>query len=592
MDSHVFRILAVELAHMLEGARLEKIHSPRPDTLVFTLFAEGLKRRLLLRFGRRAPLLFFSEQVPENPPAPPAQVMLLRKHCAGRRLGRAQSSYISRRIAFPLAGPCGREEVFLLLDMAGGAFVAHCLPDDFAHPPARPGRELVESLCARPWDKKETQSLPRDFPVLTPPLRETLSFLDPPEGLALVADLETGGGDLFLYADSEGRPAFYSAWPLPDAQARGRGLIPISSVINGHYVDARARERGPAHGPEGTGVVRPDDAQAWGRGSAPPGLFTAPDGEPALFIPVAAPVASLLPAYPALAGVSLVAAPLFFAELGGEERRKQDKPAAAARKKEEKLAARLRDEERRLSGMVTLGETAEAIKAVLWRFPEDAAPAGIELPDAGEGARRIALDPRFSLRENMGRMFREAARGKRGLEMLRRRLSAVRDASIEGERKTAGEQAEVKGVAGSGPPPPARRTGAQALPLRADGRELRGVARFRSSDGFFLLRGRNAAGNDLLLKSGSGHDYWLHVEDLPGAHVLVRRSHAAEEVPEATLREAAALAVEKSAAQGEATVMVALLRHVRRKAKSAPGAVEIASVLRRIVVAAGNGGFT
>jgi hypothetical protein len=275
-------------------------------------------------------------------------------------------------------------------------------------------------------------------------------------------------------------------------------------------------------------------------------------------------------------------------------------------------------------------------------------PAG----DGGEESRRITLDPRFSLRENMSRMFREAARGKRGLEMLRLRRNDGTDAGSETEQVSGEPAANVEAKRVFGAPAvdvgtaevseahtkdalftgmeddgsnvsgahtgeqdagvsvrggqaetttagntgafsscadgqertPGGLSRARLLPPSVDGRELQGIARFRSSDGFLLWRGRNAAGNNLLLKSGAAHDYWLHAEGLPGAHVLVRRAHAAEEVPERTLREAAALATEKSAAQDGATVMVALLRHVRHKAKSAPGAVEIASLLRRIRV--------
>jgi hypothetical protein len=611
MDSHLFRILAAELTRMLEGARLEKIHGPRPDILVFTVFVGGRKRRLVLRFGRQSPLLFFSEQVPANPLVPSAPVMRLRKYCAGGRMGRARSDHVSRRIVFPVTGAPGREPYFLLLDMERGACVLREPPENFAQPPVMPGREIIEALCRRTWDKKEKQGPWREFPVLTPLLRETLSFLEPLEGLALTADLERGGGDLFLYADAGGRPAFFSAWPLPDAQARRRGLFPFALTS--------------APGDPEFGLC-PEQARG-GRGG--PGIPGAEEEAPPL-IPATASVAFLLPAYPSLAGVSLVAEPRFFADLGGDERRRHEKPAAAARKKQEKLAAKLREEERRLQGMADLGATAEAIKAVLWRCPADAAPAELELPAAdgsGEG-RRIALDPRFSLRENMGRMFRQAARGKRGLAMLRLRRNGRSGTEEDGPGKTFGAQEggkdaytlsfgrrteDVAGNAGArarssradGREPDqagdtasdgracssradGRMSGdpgrARLLPPRADGRELRGIARFHSSDGFLLLRGRNAAGNDLLLKSGAAHDYWLHTETLPGAHVLVRRSHAAEEVPERTLCEAAALAAEKSAAQGKATVMVALLRHVRRNAKGAPGAVTITSVLRRVDV--------
>ena len=66
------------------------------------------------------------------------------------------------------------------------------------------------------------------------------------------------------------------------------------------------------------------------------------------------------------------------------------------------------------------------------------------------------------------------------------------------------------------------------------------VQAFRSSDGFLILRGRDTRGNALALKLAAPHDYWLHTADGPSAHVIIRRDHAGQEVPERTLREAGA----------------------------------------------------
>ena len=53
MDSHVFRLVAAELARLLDGARMEKIHGPAPGVFTFGLFARGAKLRLLLKTPAR-----------------------------------------------------------------------------------------------------------------------------------------------------------------------------------------------------------------------------------------------------------------------------------------------------------------------------------------------------------------------------------------------------------------------------------------------------------------------------------------------------------------------------------------------------------
>ena len=67
---------------------------------------------------------------------------------------------------------------------------------------------------------------------------------------------------------------------------------------------------------------------------------------------------------------------------------------------------------------------------------------------------------------------------------------------------------------------------------------------FRSSDGFLILRGRDTRGNGLALKLAAPHDYWIHTADGPSAHVIIRRDHAGQQVPERTLHEAGILAAQ------------------------------------------------
>ncbi|MBR3842741.1 MAG: NFACT family protein [Christensenellaceae bacterium] len=46
--------------------------------------------------------------------------------------------------------------------------------------------------------------------------------------------------------------------------------------------------------------------------------------------------------------------------------------------------------------------------------------------------------------------------------------------------------------------------------------------RFRSSDGFLILAGRNSRQNDALtMRAASGSDIWLHSKNIPGSHVII-----------------------------------------------------------------------
>ena len=221
--------------------------------------------------------------------------------------------------------------------------------------------------------------------------------------------------------------------------------------------------------------------------------------------------------------------------------------------------------------MAAQREDAIALQEVLWRYP---AEARLELvPIGGENgspSRCITLNPLLTVCENMSRMFKESARGARGLAMLE-----IRRAQI---------LASEPGV----PEPEIMPNGIAACVLLEgnESSDSKNIVHFRSSDGFALLRGKNAKGNQNLLKIGKAHDLWLHAEDGPSAHLIIRRSHATEEVPERTLREAAILVGEKSWQRhdAKARVMVALLRHVHPVKGAAPGTVKVDAVLRTIVV--------
>lgn len=537
MDSHSFRVIGGELLTLLEGARLEKIHGPRLGLLACVFFAGGKKRRLLLRFERQDPLLFFSDTALENPARPPAWVMRLRKYCGGRRLGRGSIDYAGRRLLFPVHVPSGEAPRWLLLDMVDGPSVCIDLPEGFAQEPAWPEPALVDALCATVWRKGETQGPWQDYAVLTPLLRESLAALEALEGRALMVDLQAGGGGLFFYADSSGLPTLYAAWPLPEALCAKRGIIPCAAPKPALQTDTPL-------------PCRQEEC------------------------------------CPALSASSRIDERKFFAELGRAVHKESDIPVRKAAKKQFRLLARLDQEALRLNAMLAQREDAVALQAELWRYAPDARLDSIELGGGENGpSRRVALNSLLSLRENMARMFKESSRGARGLAILEARraefLSAPPEAGPSESTAAAKSTPKKDAPADAGP---------KHFPLEeTQGEAIRNVGRFRSSDGFLMLRGKNAQGNQSLLKIGKPHDLWLHAEDGPSAHLIIRCSHAAEEVPERSLREAAALVAEKSWQRHEAKarIMVAQLGQVRAVKGAHPGTVRVDKVLCSLVVTLG-----
>ena len=93
--------------------------------------------------------------------------------------------------------------------------------------------------------------------------------------------------------------------------------------------------------------------------------------------------------------------------------------------------------------------------------------------------------------------------------------------------------------------------------------------------GFDIYTGHNNKQNDYLtMKFASSSDFWFHVKDLPGSHVLVKNPNR-EELPEEVIKKAALLAAENSKAKEGTTVPVdyTLKKHVKKPKGSKPGLV-------------------
>lgn len=103
--------------------------------------------------------------------------------------------------------------------------------------------------------------------------------------------------------------------------------------------------------------------------------------------------------------------------------------------------------------------------------------------------------------------------------------------------------------------------------------------RFRSSDGYEIVVGRNDRENDALtFRVAKPNDIWLHAGDYPGSHVLVRNP-SREAVPHQTITEAAELAAFYSQAkrEGKAAVHYTQKKFVSKPPKSKPGLVRLSS---------------
>ncbi|MEK6284373.1 MAG: NFACT family protein [Acidobacteriota bacterium] len=109
--------------------------------------------------------------------------------------------------------------------------------------------------------------------------------------------------------------------------------------------------------------------------------------------------------------------------------------------------------------------------------------------------------------------------------------------------------------------------------------------RFRSSDGYEIVVGRNDRDNDALtFRVAKPQDIWLHAADYPGSHAIIRNP-ARNAPPHRTIAEAAELVAFYSQAkrEGKAAVHYTQKKFVSKPPRSKPGLVRLSS-FKTIVV--------
>lgn len=524
MDAHLFRRFCDAVTPLLEGARLAKIQEPADGvlTLNMDLFAShpgfGRKAQLVFRPGHKDPFMFLSPSRVAAGRSPSAQVMRLRKYAAGHTVRRAVSRWTERELWLLVSG-----------SIPAGMF----------------GREADEGEKAPEAEKSDAKLV------------------------WLKLSLREGASLCFLSADEAPLPS-QPSWParenLAEAMSSWREWPVLTPALRRAMKDMDA-------GDSAALLVDLED------GGGDIFLYTRP-GTPAVVERV-----SCWPLPPqkteglqesaeadVLGAVAKAGADLVLAEA---ERRQAARAAQPLNKREKKLVRLLEkqnEEEERLGRMQQGKEEGLLLQSSLWQWPKDFKAAEVQVWDSTGKERTLKLDPRWTVRENMDRLFHSARRGERGLVHVAERRRQL-EAELAGLRRRREEI--LQGMV-------SRTEESQDAQVRVRLPEVpKHVQLFVSTDGYPLLRGRDARGNLAVRKLAAQHDIWVHAAGGPGAHLIIRLRHAGEKIPDRTLDEAGALAAAKSWLRGEARALVTYceIRHVKPMRGAAPGTMRMDKVL-------------
>jgi predicted ribosome quality control (RQC) complex YloA/Tae2 family protein len=263
-------------------------------------------------------------------------------------------------------------------------------------------------------------------------------------------------------------------------------------------------------------------------------------------------------------------------------RRELTAPLMAQLRSLERRVEKIKLDAQRLQGMTDLVTDGELLKGNLHQVKKGM--TRLTVPDwEGGSTRTIVLDPKLGPVRNMEKLFKRAAKGKRGEKKVRERLSQTMEEErvlrdllylIEGAREVEALEALAEDVQRITARARSVRT-REAVPTQKS--EQVPFRRIRTPQGREVFVGKSARGNDFILrhKARKG-DLWFHVKDFAGAHALLP-ARTKEPIPIEEQEFAAALAVHFSKAQGKGKVevIVADVADLGRPDRCLPGQVTV-----------------
>lgn len=194
----------------------------------------------------------------------------------------------------------------------------------------------------------------------------------------------------------------------------------------------------------------------------------------------------------------------------------------------------------------------------------------------------IPLDPSKTPQGNMDDYFKKHRKFLAAGQEIRPRIE-----TLEGELAALRKEQKAIQEGSWAPPDPAPASAQGRRPRRSSTQHPAPSVqhatrsgpfrRFISADGLPIYVGRNAKENEeLTLKFAHSDDLWLHAQNVPGSHVVVRLEKGANPPPD-TLKDAATLALLYSdfKKSGKGDVIYTRRKHVRKAKGRPPGTVTV-----------------
>lgn len=560
-DGIVAKSIVDELSEKLSGGRVEKVFQPEADEIILLVRAWNKNHKLVLSASPNFPRIHLTEAVKENPAAPPVFCMLLRKHLSGGRILSFEFNDYERIIGVIIESTNELGDISekkLIIEIMGRhsniilVNSENKILDSIKHIDAEIS-SVREVMPARPYVLPPAQDKSSPVLLVTSALLDKMKSSDQTVDKFLLEHIK-GFSPLLC------REVCYRAGIENRTGAASLSLetlLNLETALESVIEEIRESRYEPCVIFEDEHHQKPLDFHC-------------------LRIKQHQHTVRLESISEAL--------DTFYSSRDNSERLRQKKSDLyrVLNSSMDRCIKKLSIQEETLRDVADrekLKLYGELITANIYAISRNTSSVSLQnyYAESGDEYIEIPLDPNLLPQENAQRYFKKYTKAKstysytsRQLEDSRREMEYLESVvQLLDNCITLREMDEVRQELSE--------QGYMILKKKSSSKKQQAITEplhFKSSDDFDIYVGKNNKQNDYLtLKLAQSNDIWMHTKNIPGSHVIVKRS--GREIPDQTLEEAAILAAWHSKAKMSSNVQVdyTTVKNVSKPSGSKPGMV-------------------
>ena len=557
LDGISMHPLAIELERAITGGRIDKINQPNKQSVILSVRQPGKNYLVHISINPQNPAVHIIEKAPDNPPEPPMFCMVLRKHIETARIARVYQHSLDRIIILDMDVLAAGGQIVtksLVVELMGKYSNIILVQDD----------NIIDVLRRVGANSSRIRTVLPGDPYILPPVQNKMNLLehsidDVVTAIRAKAELKLSKAILDTclgFGPVTAKEAAYLAG-LPHSQLVNEMDESDFASLNNALTEIKDSIKEPC----GEACLVVDANQKLLATASFPLHYYINDT-----VVKFTTISEMLAKASSIAGsFQLPDRDRFKKLIKNELSRAQHK----VDKLKDDIAAADNAEEYRIK--------ADNLMTYQYQLKdrEDATVTVTNIYSESGESISIAMDQRLSVSENVQAYYKKYDKLKRGKELLEKQLEKCLDdikylASIETSLEASTSFAEINDIKTELITNNILR---ENLKKHASVKQSQPF-KFTAPDGTTILVGKNNYQNDrLTFKVSNPGDIWLHTQEIPGSHVIIRCD--GEEPAEDTLLLASYLAVHFSQAANSSKVPVdyTRCRFVKKPAGAKPGFV-------------------